>query len=66
MSAKRIGKQEAYRIARSNAAGLIESMDFDQLFGDLIERMDDQDDLGEILDAAQRKCVAFICGRPKP
>lgn len=53
-------KREAYRLARINAAALIENMDIQQLYG-----VQDWNDavLVELLAEAQRRCVKSI--RPK-
>lgn len=54
---KKLGIQEATRLARSNAAALIESMDLEQLYGgdDIVNEQDE-----DILEIAQGRVVEFI------
>ena len=53
-------KREAYKMARMNAAALIEQADLEQLYGG--QDWGDEEFV-ELLAEAQRRCVEFI--RPK-
>jgi hypothetical protein len=50
------GIREAYRRAGENAAGLIEAMDLEQLFGGDVEVEGNE----EVFHEAQRRLVAFL------
>lgn len=50
------GIREAYRRAGQNAAGLIEAMDLDQLFGGDVEVEGNE----ETFDQAQKRLVQFL------